>query len=393
MKTEKILTIVLVVLLLLIAVCAGWIIMNIQNITDKSSEQPVIQTEERTAPTEKMLPETEPAPTVEQTEEETVAETAEETTEETRPQFLDAEGNVTILGMVFPQDAVEIDLTDVIARAEGQTEGDKTAYEYSLESPVMGQREEVPTSMMISEAHPYPDKQADTARLIAEVEAAMEYLPNAEKLIMYGAWLDNEKMAQFRENHREDYKVVWSVRCGPLAAQTDARSFMPTKHYVVENGFADWHAYNLRYCEEMVCMDFGHMLISDLEFAAYMPELKYLIITLTPVYDVTPLANCKKLVFLEMDWSYVTDYSPLQECTALEDLNIGETYGKIDPVLEMTWLKNLWLVGMKQDYYNQAAAALPDTNIGYYYGNPDDGWRELPNYFAMRDELKMFYME
>ena len=91
--------------------------------------------------------------------------------------------------------------------------------------------------------------------------------------------------------------------------------------------------------------------------------------------------------------SHVTDYSPLLECTALEDLNIGKTYGKIDPVLEMTWLKNLWLVGMEESSYNRAVAALPETNIGYRYANPDDGWRELPNYFAMRDELKMFYME
>ena len=211
---------------------------------------------------------------------------------------------------------------------------------------------------------------------------------------MAGAWLDNEAMDQFRENHRADYKVAWTVQCGMLATRTDATRFMPTKYYVTQGSFADWHTYNLRYCEDMVAIDIGHMSIAELDFVRYMPELKYLVITLTEVGDLTPLSACKNLVFLEMDWcDRVEDYSPLLECTALEDLNIGETFGDITPVLEMTWLENLWLVGCPEDSYSRAKAAMPGTNIAYYYGNPDDGWRELPNYYAMRDALLMFYMD
>jgi len=388
-KVEKILTTVLIVLLLLIVAGAAWIVVNIQNINAENKEQTVLQIEEKTTQMEETFLETQPVLLTEQTE-----ETIAEITEETRPQFLDANGNVTILGMTFPQDAQEIDLTEVIARAEGEVEGTKTAYAYSLESPVMGGREEVPTTAMVAEEHPYPDKQADTVRLIMEVEAALEYLPNAEKVAMYGAWLDNELMLQFRENHRDDYKVVWSVQCGPLAVQTDARTFMPTKYFLSEGSFTDWHAYNLRYCEEMFCMDLGHMNITDLEFLYYMPQLKYLDIALTHTLDLTPLSSCKNLVFLVMySIRHKLDYTPLQECTALEDLNIGWNECDISPILEMKQLKNLWIVGQPDATYARAKTALPDTTIGFYYGNPATGWRELPNYFAMRDELKMFYME
>ena len=300
----------------------------------------------------------------------------------------------TVLGMTFPQDAVEIDLTKVIALAEGQNFGEKTAYEYGLEFQTMGTQEKPRKTAKILPAYPIVSKWEETARLIEEVEKAMPYFPDAEKVLMCGAMMDDEAMAQFREDHREDYKVVWSVICGDMAVQTDATFFMPTKYYVEQGAFSDLYAYNLRYCEDMVSIDLGHMKVTDLEFVKYMPNLKYLVLTLSPVKDLSHLADCKNLVFLEMAWcDRVVDYSPLVKCTALEDLNIGETFGDITPVLEMTWLKNLWLVGGPEESYHKATAAMPDTNIAYYYGNPDDGWRDLPNYYAMRDELLMFYMQ
>ena len=300
----------------------------------------------------------------------------------------------TVLGMTFSHDAVEIDLTPVIALAEGQALGDKTAYDYGCDEPVMSYQEEVRTSVLVTNNHPLPDKTDVTAQLIAEAEGAMAYFPQAQKLVMVGAWLDNEAMDQFRENHREDYKVVWSVQCGMLATRTDATRFMPTKFYVTQGSFTDWHTYNLRYCEDMIVMDIGHMSIAELDFVRFMPKLTYLDIALNHLVDLGPLAECKSLVFLSMFCETVElDYTPLQGCTALEDLNIGRNKGDITPILEMTWLKNLWMVEYPEESYYKALAALPETTIGYYYSLPDGGWRKLPNYFNMRDELLMFYMD
>ena len=309
-------------------------------------------------------------------------------------QTADVTWEKTVLGMTFSYDAVEIDLTKAIALAEGQSLGDKTAYDFGCEEQVMSYQEEVRSSVLVTNQHPLPDKTDMTEQLIAEVEAAMAYFPEADKLVMVGAWLDNEAMAQFRENHREEYKVVWSVQCGMLATRTDATRFMPTKFFVTAGSFTEWHTYNLMYCEDMVAMDLGHMSLATLDFVRYMPNLTYFDIALNHLVDLEPLTHCDNLVFLVLhSQGMEMDYTPLKECAALEDLNIGDNRGDISPILEMKQLKNLWMSGCERTDYLRAVEALPDTNIGYNYNNPNSGWRELPNYFKMRDELLMFYMD
>ena len=51
------------------------------------------------------------------------------------------------------------------------------------------------------------------------------------------------------------------------------------------------------------------------------------------------------------------------------------------------------MLGWEDEAYRQAKEALPDTNIVYYFGDPVNGWRNIPNYYAMRDALYMFYMQ
>lgn len=299
----------------------------------------------------------------------------------------------TVLGMTFPQNAVEIDLSKVIALEEGQAFGEKTAWEYGLEFQTMGVQEEPHRTAKVLPEHPFPDKTDSTEQFISDVETAMTYFPEAEKVLLCGAWLDNEMMSEYRERHREDYKVVWSVLCGDIAPRTDALFFMPTKYYVTSGNFNDLYSYNLRYCEDIVSMDIGHMHISDIDFVRYMPNLKYLVMLSQPVSDLSPLAECKNLVFLELamcDW--ITDYTPLQECTALEDLSVERASSNIEPLLEMTWLKNLWLGDFGQETYQAAVEALPNTRV-VYNGTTGGEWRKLPNYYKMRDALLMFYME
>ena len=300
----------------------------------------------------------------------------------------------TVLGLTFPQDAELIDLTPAIALGEGEVLGDKTSYDYALECKTSGTKEEKMASPRVDDKHPLPNKVDQTARIIAELEAAMGYFPKAEKLELYGAWLHNEDMAAFREAHREDYKVAWSVQCGYLATRTDATFFMPTKYKQQMNTFSDLEAFNLRYCEDIECIDLGHMMVTNLNFVEKMPNLKYLVLSWSRVRNLSALAHCKKLEFLEINWIVGdVDYSALTECTGLKDLNIGKTTGDITPILQMSWLENLWMVGWEDEDYRQAKEALPDTNIVYYFGDPVNGWRNIPNYYAMRDALYMFYMQ
>ena len=234
---------------------------------------------------------------------------------------------------------------------------------------------------------------------VEQAEHIGSYFPDLEKLIVDSGSIDNDTMADFRERMRPEYKVVWTVICGTgkygsFAVRTDETTFMPLKHGIYY--FHDDDMYNVRYCEDMVCMDVGHMTFTDVSFVEYMPHLKYLILNFTSVKDITPLSSCKELVFLELDHSWVTDYSPLLGCTALEDLNLGDTYGDPEPISKMTWLKNLWWVSRSMSVKTYLEQTLTDTYMLFQPNTKQTtsfGWRKLPNYYAMRDMLEMPYMD
>jgi len=143
----------------------------------------------------------------------------------------------------------------------------------------------------------------------------------------------------------------------------------------------------------MVCLDVGHMTLTDISFVEYMPKLKYLILAWTEVKYIEPIRSCKNLVFLELDNSTIRDLSPLVDCTALEDLNLGNTFCDVTPILEMTWLKNVYFIlGSPASAY-KVSQAIPTAHVvATGTATVGGGWRRLPNYYDMRDCLNMPYM-
>lgn len=244
---------------------------------------------------------------------------------------------------------------------------------------------------------------------LGEVEQKMAYLPDLvtvtfgvcgidepkwgnSKSKLTASPIENEDMAAYRDRVREDYKVVWTLRLGPsIALRSDADNFMPN-HFGVGQ-LPDNYAYNLRYCEEMVCLDVGHMTLTDISFVEFMPNLKYLILAWTEVQYIEPIRTCKNLVFLELDNSCIRDLSPLVGCTALEDLNLGNTFCDVTPILEMTWLKNVYFIlGSKASAW-KVSQAIPTAHVvASGDATVGGGWRRLPNYYDMRDCLGMYYM-
>ena len=85
------------------------------------------------------------------------------------------------------------------------------------------------------------------------------------------------------------------------------------------------------------------------------------------------------------------DYSPLLECTALQDLNISSTYADPEPLTKMTWLHTLmWNFVMKDPVLAEKAILLeeqlPDTNVIIQtWRNIGGLWRHIPNYYVFRD--------
>jgi len=227
---------------------------------------------------------------------------------------------------------------------------------------------------------------------LEDLDRQMAYFPDAEVVFLGECKLDNDTLAAHRDRVRDRYKLVWTVSCGSkLKTRTDATTFMPVREYVYY--FNDEEAYNLRYCEDMVCIDIGHMSIHNIDFVEYMPNLEYLILAHTQLQYIEPISTCKKLKFLELDWSPVRDLTPLKGCTALEDLNLGKVYADFTPVGEMTWLKNLWMVECSTRARYEMTQALPNTRVMVTgAATVANGWRDLDNYYKMRDLLGMHYM-
>lgn len=276
---------------------------------------------------------------------------------------------VEIAGISFPDDTKEVDLSAALETTTQTAAGTK-----------------VTTGAQTTEE----TKPAVTLDL-QDLEKKMSYLPDAEQVFLGKCGLDNEELAALRERVRDSYKLVWTVQLGKkLTARTDDTTFMPVREHVYY--FLDDDAYNLRYCEDMLCVDVGHMGLTNIDFVKGMPHLQFLILAHNgQLQDISPISSCKELIFLELDWSAVKDFTPLVGCTSLEDLNIGLTYPSVDPLMQMTWLKNLWMVDRGGGY--QLSQALPDTKIvATADATVGAGWRNLPNYYKMRDMLGMEYM-
>ena len=143
----------------------------------------------------------------------------------------------------------------------------------------------------------------------------------------------------------------------------------------------------------MICVDIGHMdKVTNCEWAAFMPDLKYLVLAQTDIRDLSPLSGLNNLVFLELFQSSVRDYSPLLSVTSLEDLNLSYTYGDPAVIARMTWLKRLWWSG-SWVARTTLPQALTETEMEFLEVSSTGGtWREGQHYYDMRDLIGMDYM-
>ena len=232
-----------------------------------------------------------------------------------------------------------------------------------------------------------------TEEMLEELAAAVPYFPELETVLMMGCGVENERMAQLRDQIRPYGKVVWEVDvCGAMI-RTDATYFMPVKYNIkVTNNRLG----NLVYCEDMLCVDLGHKKVIDISWVKGMPHLKYFILADGIIMDISPISCLKELIYCELFFTWCSDYTPLYGCTALEDLNVSKAYANIDlkQFGEMPWLKNLWLSenNASKEEREYLAEKLPNTHIYYDgYTPTSGGWRELQNYYDMRDLLEMPY--
>ena len=305
----------------------------------------------------------------------------------------DISWEVEIAGVSFPDDTKEVDLSAALESSAAQTAAGTAAGTQTAAGAQTTTKTQTTTGTATgTQSTKETTGTAPAVTLnLEDLEKKMSYLSDAKQVFLGKCGLDNEELAALRERVRDSYKLVWTVQLGKkLTARTDDTTFMPVREHVYY--FLDEDAYNLRYCEDMLCVDVGHMGLTNIDFVKGMPHLQILILAHNgQLQDISPISSCKELIFLELDWSAVKDFTPLVGCTSLEDLNIGLTYPSVEPLMQMTWLKNLWMVDRGGAY--QLSQALPDTKIvATANATVGAGWRNLPNYYKMRDMLGMEYM-
>ncbi len=226
--------------------------------------------------------------------------------------------------------------------------------------------------------------------------AAMPYLHSLKLLRLADCEItDNDSMAALRADYPQ-VNVVWSIEVAGSSIMTDTTLI----HTPL---LRDKHVHLLQYFPDVLYFDIGHnRYLTSIDFLKYLPKLTVFIMALTQIKDITPLANCPDLEFLELFSTPIEDISVLSSLTKLEYLNIGtmQNLSDITPVFGLTNLKMVRICGSSFDHVSrkkveELKTALPDCFVSDGPGDPTTagGWRfdenhnYTPRYALLRKQM------
>ena len=241
----------------------------------------------------------------------------------------------------------------------------------------------------------------DEGALASEIAACM---PNLKVLDMDGCGVSNESMAAIRDQF-PDVDVVWRVLIG-----ADYSSRTNVERLVISNPDRGGDLNTpesiagLYYCNKVKYLDLGHnYLMTDISFIRNMPDLEVLILAMTAIKDISPLAGCKNLNYLEYQTSAACDLSPLSELTNLKDLNICYNFALRDirPIMNLD-LDRLYIGCLSPvppaqiEQYKQLhpncivnTTTEDPTEECWRYGDisGNGGWETAPRYELLRQQM------
>ena len=189
----------------------------------------------------------------------------------------------------------------------------------------------------------------------------------------------NEATAALREELAPQCKVVWRVFLGQMNALTDTYKIWMTWN------LDEAKAQLLKYFNEVKYIDLGHNHITTLDFMNYMPDVEMAIVALNDLHDISGIANCTKLEYLEIFTNTgLTDEDMvhLSGLTNMKYLNVSNlpklrSLAFTDNMPQLRWL---WctMSYIPKDEVERVKALHPDCIVNYIYftGDPTDyGWR------------------
>ena len=237
---------------------------------------------------------------------------------------------------------------------------------------------------------------SDDGKLALQIASCM---PNLRILDMDSCGVPDESMAAIRDS-LPGVKVIWRVFFGDAySTRTDVERLMvsnPDRGYVPLTSEV---MKGLYYCTDVKYLDLGHLsYLDDVGYASKMPDLEVLIIAMTAIKDISALADCPKLNYLELQSCGAVDLSPLSGLKQLKDLNICYDFALRDirPIYDLD-LDRLWigcLTPIPQDQIQEYQSRHPNCWINTTTENPtEEEWRILedgvaaPRYFQLYDEF------
>ena len=214
---------------------------------------------------------------------------------------------------------------------------------------------------------------------VPNVRNALDLLKNCKRFVLENCGVSNETMAQLREDYRDRTKIVWRVSYGKGSTLTDAEVIRAVYDLV------DTNCNNLVYCEDAKYMDIGHNEWLDAcDFVSGMKSLEYVVISGAPIKSLEPFRSCKNLKLLEAAFcEYITDVSPLADCTNLQMLNISNTHVEDLSPLDDLPLTHLTVrtnpsgkCRLSQEEQDRVTRQHPDCWISFSGAQPYGvGWR------------------
>lgn len=223
--------------------------------------------------------------------------------------------------------------------------------------------------------------------------AALKAMPKLTRVTMFNYRFSVKEMETVLAAY-PDITFDWTVRVGNYLVRTDATAFSTLKGRQ-DPRYTAKQLEPLKYCKDLVALDFGHNNVNDLSFLTNWPHLKRLIIidSKYPVTDLSPLAELHELEYVELFMQDITDLTPLANKPHLLDLNLcHNNVTDLTPLYSNTNLERLWISYNKNLTEEEVAAfkaAVPGCQVETVeYQSTGAGWREHPRYFIMAESFK-----
>ena len=156
----------------------------------------------------------------------------------------------------------------------------------------------------------------------AAVKQVLPYMKNLRTLDMDFCGVSDSAMAGIRSDFPA-VDVIWRVWFAGYSVRTDVERILASSQ-ALGGRISDEDAKVLQYCTKVKLLDLGHnQILTDISFVRNMPDLEVAIFAINNISDASPLAECTKLEYLEINSTNITDLTPLANLTGLHHLNIG----------------------------------------------------------------------